>query len=131
MDLNQEKLEALKYLTNRYIENVWKHTSIHLIALGWVLASKQIHELIANSLVMQSVISVVFIALECIHWFVNRPIYARIVSLSKAVSSIYGTELSMAYMVTRSRFFLNEVMILSLAVVGIIFIWMYPVLLVS
>ena len=89
MDINKEKIEALKFLTNRYAENVWKHTSIHLVALGWIVSSKEIHNLIEKQIIIQITLTFIFLTLESIHWFVNKPIYQKIKFLESDISNNY------------------------------------------
>lgn len=53
MDLEVGKLDTLKFLTKQYIENVWISTGIHLVALGWLFSSEQIHMLVKEELFIQ------------------------------------------------------------------------------
>jgi len=78
MDLEAGKLDALKFLTKQYIENVWISIGIHLVALGWLFSSEQIHLLIKEELFIQIGLTCILLVLECLRWFVNSPIYRRI-----------------------------------------------------
>ena len=128
MDLEAGKLDALKFLTKQYIENVWISTGIHLVALGWLFSSKQIHMLIKEELFIQIGLTCILLVLECFRWFVNRPIYRRIRFLEMEVAKRISTELADAYTIKPYRFICNELLICLLTVFAITFIWLYPYL---
>lgn len=128
MDLETGKLDALKFLTKQYIENVWIATSIHLVALGWLFASEQIHVLIKGELFIRIGLTCILLVLECLRWFVNRPVYRRIRFLEMEVAKKISTELADAYTIKPYRFICNELLICLLTVFAIIFIWLYPYL---
>ena len=128
MDLEIGKLYALKFLTKQYIENVWISTSIHLITLGWLFSSEQIHLLIKEELFIQIGLTCILLVLECFRWFVNSPIYRRIRFLEMEVAKKTSTELADAYTIKPYRFICNELLICLLTVCAITFIWLYPYL---
>jgi len=128
MDLEIEKLNALKFLTKQYIENVWISTIIHLISLGWLFSSEQIHLLIKQELFIQIGLTCILALLECFRWFVNSPIYRRIKFLEMEVAKKASKELADAYTIRTYRFICSELLISSLTVVAITFIWLYPYL---
>lgn len=128
MDLEVGKLGALKFLTKQYIENVWISSSIHLVALGWLFSSEQIHMLIKEELFIQIGLTCILLGLECLRWFVNRPIYRRIRFLEMEVAKKISIDLADAYTIKPYRFICNELLICLLTVFAIIFIWLYPYL---
>ncbi|SDZ06799.1 hypothetical protein [Nitrosomonas sp. Nm58] len=128
MDLDVGKLDALKFLTKQYIENVWISTGIHLVALGWLFSSEQIHMLIKEELFIQVGLTCILLVLECLRWFVNRPIYRRIRFLEMDVAKKISTELADACTIKPYRFICNELLICLLTVFAITFIWLYPYL---
>ena len=128
MDLETGKLYALKFLTKQYIKNVWIATSIHLVALGWLFSSEQIHILIKEEISIQIGLTCILLALECFRWFVNSPIYRRIRFLELEVAKKTSTELADAYTIKPYRFICSEFLICLLTVFAIIFIWLYPFL---
>jgi hypothetical protein len=128
MDLETGKLDALKFLTKQYIENVWIATSIHLVVLGWLFASEQIHMLIKEELFIQIGLTCILLVLECLRWFVNKPVYRRIRFLEMEVAKKISTELADAYTIKPYRFICNELLICLLTVFAITFIWLYPYL---
>ena len=128
MDLESEKLYALKFQTKQYIENVWISISIHLVALGWLFSSEQIHILIKEELFIQIGLTCILLVLECFRWFVNGPIYRRIRSLEMEVAKKTSIELAGAYTIKPYRFICNELLICLLTVFAITFIWLYPYL---
>lgn len=128
MDLETGKLSALKFLTKQYNINIWISTSIHLVVLGWLLSSNQIHMLIKKELFIQIVLTSLLLALECIRWFVNKPIHRRIRFLEKEVAKKTSAELADAYTIKFYRFICNELLVCLLTVFAIVFIWLYPYL---
>ncbi|SFL31489.1 hypothetical protein SAMN05216302_10597 [Nitrosomonas aestuarii] len=128
MDLETGKLNALKFLTKQYIENVWISTSIHLVVLGWLFSSEQIHLLIKEKLFVQIGLTCILSLLECFRWFINSPIYRRIRFLEMEVSKKTSTELADAYTIKSYRFICSELFISLLTVFAITFIWLYPYL---
>ncbi|MCP5245414.1 MAG: hypothetical protein H6937_05470 [Burkholderiales bacterium] len=128
MDLETGKLNALKFPTKQYIENVWTSTSIHLIVFGWLFSSEQIHLLIKGELFIQIGLTCILLLLECFRWFVNSPIYRRIRFLEMEVAKKTSTELADAYTIKPYRFICSELFISLLTVFAITFIWLYPYL---
>lgn len=128
MDLEIGKLYALKFLSKQYIRNVWISTSIHLITLGWLSSSVQIHLLIKEELFIQIGLTCILVLLECIRWFVNSPIYRRIRFLEMEVAKKSSKELADAYTIKPYRFVCSELLISLLTVFAITFIWLYPYL---
>jgi len=124
----EDNLEALKFLTNRYVDNIWKHSSISLIALGWVLSSSQIQLLLKNKIYIQLMLSLVFVVLQSIHWFVNKPIFNKIRIFEKSIAEQKGKNIAEAFTVKYYRFVLNEIMLLLYCIVALLFIWMYPII---
>jgi len=128
MDLETGKLYALKFLSKQYIRNFWISTSIHLITLGWLFSSVQIHLLIKEELFIQIGLTCILMLLECFRWFVNSPIYRRIRFLEMEVAKKTSTELADAYTIKPYRFICSELLISLLTVFAITFIWLYPYL---
>ena len=128
MDLEAGKLAALKFLAKQYIGNTWISISIHLIALGWLFSSEQVHMLIKEELFIQIGLTCILLVLECFRWFVNKPIYRRIRFLEMDVAKKTSAELSDAYTIKPYRFICNELLICLLTVFAITFIWVYPYL---
>ncbi|AKH37586.1 MULTISPECIES: hypothetical protein [Nitrosomonas] len=128
MDLEVGKLDALKFLTKHYIDNVWISTSVHLVTLGWLFSSEQIHMLIKEELFIQIGLTCILLVLESLRWFVNRPIYRRIKFLEMHVAEKISIELADAYTIKPYRFICNELLICLLTLFSITFIWFYPYL---
>lgn len=128
MDLETGKLYALKFLSKQYIRNFWISTSIHLITLGWLFSSVQIHLLIKEELFIQIGLTCILMLLECFRWFVNSPIYRRIRFLEMEVAKKTSAELADAYTIKPYRFICSELLISLLTVFAITFIWLYPYL---
>lgn len=128
MDLEAGKLYALKFLTKQYIENVWIATGIHLVVLGWLFSSEQIHILLKEELSIQIGLTCILLVLECIRWFVNSSIYRRIRSLEMEVTKKTSVEIADAYTIKPYRFVCNELLICLLTVFAITFIWLYSYL---
>jgi hypothetical protein len=124
--MQNEQLEALKFLTNRYIENVWKHTGIHLIGTGWILSSIQLQSILSKSVYVQLGLTIAFIILQSVHSFINIPIYKQIKELESNVDVKNGDNISSYYGVSKSRFVWNELMIFCIAFLAVIFIWTSP-----
>lgn len=128
MDFEAGKLSALKFLTKQYISHVWIATGMHLVVLGWLLSSKQIHILIKEQLFIQIGLTYILLMLECLRWFINQPIYRRIRFLEMEVAKKTSAELADACAIKPYRFICNELMICLLTVFAITFIWLYPYL---
>jgi hypothetical protein len=126
MDVESGKVYALKFLTKQYIANVWISLSIHLVALGWLFSSEQIHILITEELFIQIGLTCILSVLECFRWFVTIPIYRRIKFLEMEVAKKTSIALASAYSVKTYRLICSELLICLLTVFAIIFIWLYP-----
>lgn len=128
MDLEAGKLDALKFLTKQYIRNVWISSSIHLVILGWLFSSEQIHVFIKEELFIQIGLTCILLVFECLRWFVNRPTYRRIRFLEREVAKRTSAELADAYSIKLYRFICSELLICLLTIFAITFIWIYPYL---
>ncbi len=126
MNIDESRIKALEFLANRYIENVWKHSGLHLVALGWILASSQLHVLIASHLEVRLGLTFIFLFMEAMHFLVNKPIYDQIKSLTDELTCGDMAPIASFYSVSKSRFLLNEIFIFFLAIFAVVFIWAYP-----
>ena len=124
--MEEKRIEALQFLTNRYIENVWKHTGIHLLATGWILSSAQLQLMLAHSTLIQLGLTIIFAILQSVHSFINIPIFHLIKKLEVEINDDANGHLAEYYGVSNFRFILNEVMIASIALFAVIFIWFSP-----
>jgi hypothetical protein len=126
--MEDNRIVALQFLTNRYIDNVWKHIGIHLLAAGWVLSSAHLQVLLAKSIWVRLGLIFMFLIMQCVHSFINVPIYYHIKNLAAQIKSDVDENLSEFYGVSRSRFYLNEAMIASIAAFAIVFVLVSPYL---
>lgn len=124
---DDHQIAALEFLTNRYIDNVWKHTGIHLLAAGWILSSSHLQVSLGKSTLVKIGLTFMFLIMQSAHSFINVPIYRRIKKLASQIKDDGDdgdVNLSECYGVSKSRFYLNEIMIGSIAVFAIAFVWL-------
>ncbi len=137
--MEDNRIEDLQFLTNRYIDNVWKHVGIHLLAAGWILSSTQLQLRLKESILVKLVLTIIFVVLQSVHSLVNVPLFKRIKKLERQIdvdsekaqgqievdpdlkpAAIYG--------VSSLRFLWNELMIGIIALIAVVFTWLSPYL---
>ena len=98
-------MTALQFLTNRYVDNVWRHIGIHLLAAGWVLSSAQLQEYLLKSIAVRVGLTFIFALMLWVHWVVNWPIYKHIKNLETQIRRETKEPLSDFYGISKSLFF--------------------------
>jgi hypothetical protein len=122
---DKDRLEALEFLSNRYIDNVWKHIGVHLLAAGWILSSQHLQTVLTNNMAKVILIAM-FVFLQAVHSVINIPIYHHIRDLEVQLGTSNYGDLVKYYGITKKRFYWNEGIIFIIALVAVIFILLSP-----